>query len=414
MSDSDKQTVPMRAKLNVAVLFLAQAIIGAQAPMHIVIGGLAGALLADNAAFATLPISVVVLVTMFMAPCMSMLMGRVGRRRGFLLGAAAGTVGALIVMRALYAESFTLLMIGSACFGIMQAAQTFYRFAAADEVPDSVKPKAISLVLAGGLISALLGPELVQRFGDTLAPTQFAGAYLAIVCLNVLGAGILLFLRMPRPVPRQAGVAAGRPLGTICREPKVIGAMACAMISYAVMSLVMTSTPLAMIAHGFTSDHAADVVRWHVFAMFAPSFFTGFVIARIGYLPVIATGMALLAVCSMIALAGVELHRFYLALIALGIGWNFAFIGATSLLATTHSHEEQAKVQGLNDFLVFGLVTLASFSSGALLNEFGWNAVQVVAIPCVAIAFLVVVGLAVRRRRPARDRIGARAAHKSV
>ena len=400
MSDTQTQAVPASAKRNVVILFLAQAIIGAQAPMHIVIGGLAGALLANNAALATLPISVVVLVTMFMAPCISLLMGRFGRRSGFLLGAAAGACGALVVIRALYVESFALLMIGSACFGIMQAAQAFYRFAAADEVPDRVKPKAISLVLAGGLVSALLGPELVQRFGDTLAPVQFAGAYLAIIYLNAAGAVVLLFLRLPKPTRLPRGVTAGRPLGVICREPKVIGAVACAMISYAVMSLVMTSTPLAMIAHGFTSDHAADVVRWHVFAMFAPSFFTGFVIARIGHLPVVATGMALLALCSLIALAGVELQRFYLALIALGVGWNFGFIGATSLLATTHSRAEQAKVQGLNDFLVFGLVSLASFSSGALLNAFGWTAVQRVAIPCVGLAFVVVVGLAFARRRP--------------
>lgn len=380
----------VRAKANVAVLFLAQAIVGAQAPMHIVLGGLAGAALADNAALATLPISIVVLVTMFAAPLVSLLMGRMGRRFGFLLGTSAGALGALIVVRALYDASFWLLVLGSACFGVMQAAQAFYRFAAADEVPDAIKPKAISLVLAGGLISALLGPELVQRFSDALAPAQFAGAYAAIFCLNVAGAAILLMLRMAKPTQRQPGAASGRPLCEILRDPKVLAAMACAMIAYAVMSLVMTSTPLAMVAAGYTAGHAADVVRWHVFAMFAPSFVTGFVIARVGHFPVIATGMGLLALCSLIALAGIELHRFYLALIALGFGWNFAFIGATSLLATTHTAAERSRVQGLNDFLVFGLVALASFASGALLNAFGWHTVQIVAIPCVALGAGVV------------------------
>jgi predicted MFS family arabinose efflux permease len=389
------------AKRNVAVLFVAQAIVGAQAPMHIVLGGLAGALLADNAAFATLPISIVVLVSMFSAPLVSLIMGRYGRRLGFLIGTAAGTLGALIVIRALYEASFALLMLGSALFGIMQAAQAFYRFAAADEVDDDVKPKAISLVLAGGLISALLGPELVLRFGDALAPIQFAGAYVAIVGVNVIGAAILLVLRSPKPAPREAGAVSGRPLHVIFRDPKVVGAVVCAMLSYAVMSLVMTSTPLAMVAHGFTANHAADVVRWHVFAMFAPSFFTGFVIARFGHLAVIATGMALLALCSLIALSGIELHQFYLALIVLGIGWNFGFIGATSLLATTHTSEERAKVQGLNDFLVFGLVSAASFGSGALLTAFGWSTIQVVAIPCVAVGSAVVAWLGVKRlRRP--------------
>lgn len=384
-----------RAKNNVAVLFLAQALIGSQAPMHIVLGGLAGAALAGNAALATLPISVVVLVTMFTAPLMSLLMGRYGRRFGFLLGTGAGALGALVVVRALYAQSFGLLVLGSACFGVMQAAQAFYRFAAADEVPDAIKPKAISLVLAGGLISALLGPELVQRFGNALAPTQFAGAYVAILGLNIVGAAVLLLLRMPRPAALRGDASSGRPLGMIMRDSRVVAAMVCAMLAYAVMSLVMTSTPLAMVTHGHTPDHAADVVRWHVFAMFAPSFVTGFVIARVGHLPVIATGMALLALCSLIALAGIELHRFYLALIALGVGWNFGFIGATSLLATTHTVEERSKVQGLNDFLVFGLVTVASFASGALLNAFGWDAVQVVAIPCVIVGAAVVVWLAV-------------------
>jgi predicted MFS family arabinose efflux permease len=295
-------------------------------------------------------------------------------------------------VHSLYEQSFWLLVLGSALFGVMQSAQTFYRFAAADEVPDAMKPKAISLVLAGGLVSALLGPELVQRFGNALAPTQFAGAYVAIFGLNIAGAVILLFLQMPKPVRHTRAGASGRPLGAILGDSRVVVAMVCAMLAYAVMSLVMTSTPLAMVAHGHTPDDAADVVRWHVFAMFAPSFFTGFVIARVGHLPVIATGMALLALCSAIALAGVELHRFYLALIALGIGWNFGFIGATSLLATTHTAEERGKVQGPNDFLVFGLVTVASFGSGALLNFFGWTTVQVVAIPCVLAGAAVVGG----------------------
>lgn len=388
-----------QVKANVAVLFVAQAVVGAQAPMHIVLGGLAGAALAGNAALATLPISIVVLVTMFAAPLVSLIMGRFGRRAGFWLGTGAGALGASFVIRALYEASFGLLVLGSALFGVMQAAQGFYRFAAADEVPDAVKPKAISLVLAGGLISALLGPELVQIFGDALAPTQFAGAYVAIVGLNVVGGVVLLFLRMPKPARPEPGAASGRPLSEIVRDARVIAAMFCAMLAYAVMSLVMTSTPLAMVGEGFTAHQAADVVRWHVFAMFAPSFFTGLLIARIGHLPVIATGMVLLALCSLIALAGVELHRFYLALIALGVGWNFGFVGATSLLATTHSAEERGRVQGLNDFLVFGLVSLASFGSGALLNAFGWPTVQVVAIPSVALGGAVVVWLALARWR---------------
>ena len=162
------------------------------------------------------------------------------------------------------------------------------------------------------------------------------------------------------------------------------------MVSYAVMNLVMTSTPLAIVGNGFTTNHAADIVRWHVVAMFAPSFVTGHIIARVGHLPVIGTGLLLLGVCSAIALTGMDLHHFYLALVALGVGWNFGFVGATSLLASAHSPEEQAKVQGLNDFLVFGLVAFASFSSGALLNAFGWTAVQLAVLPSVLVALAAI------------------------
>ena len=386
-------------KRNLGVLFFAQATIGSQLPMHIILGGLAGALLAPTPALATLPISVVVLMSMFTAPVASMLMGRFGRRLGFLLGALAGIGAASTVIRALFTGSFVLLVAGSALFGIAQSVHAFYRFAAADAVTDSFKPKAISIVFGGGLVSALLGPELVQRFGGALLPVQFAGAYAAIVVLNVVGIVILLLLRMPPPVRRQASESGGRPLSVIFKDPRVLAAVVCGTVSYAVMSLVMTSTPLAMVAHGFTSDHAADVVRWHVVSMFAPSFFTGALIARFGYAPIIGLGLVCLAICAGIALAGVDLHKFYLALIMLGVGWNFGFVGATSLLASAHTMEEQARVQGLNDFILFGCVAVASFSSGALLNGFGWNAVQYAALPAVGIAAVMLVWFALPRRQ---------------
>ena len=209
---------------------------------------------------------------------------------------------------------------------------------------------------------------------------------MAIVAINIIGAVGLLLLRIPVPPKREKGAGSGRPLGEIFRQPKVVVAVLCAMVSYALMGLVMTSTPLAMVHHGFTTDHAADVVRFHVFAMFAPSFVTGSLIARFGHGKVIATGLALLGACGVIAVADVGLANFYWALIALGVGWNFGFIGATILLATTHTAEERAKVQGLNDFLVFGLVAFASFSSGALLNGYGWPSVQYAMIPALTVA----------------------------
>jgi MFS family permease len=392
-----------RPKRNVAVLVFAHAVLGSQLAVNIIVAGLAGVLLADSKSLATLPVSMVVLASMFAAPAASLFMGRFGRRAGFLVGALAGAVGSALCARALLADSFTLLVVGAAVIGIYQAFQGFFRFAAADTAPDAFKPTAISWVLAGGLLSALIGPEIVRLASDAPPAIAYANAYLANIALNVIGSVGLLFLDIPRPA-RSGAAASGRPLGVIARQPAFIVAALCGMVGFSAMSLVMTSTPLAMLDHGFATAHAADVVRWHIVAMFAPSFFTGAIIVRLGRLPVIATGLALLGVCGAIALAGVDLHHFYAALFALGIGWNFAFIGATSLLGTAHTPAEQAKVQGLNDFLVLGFVAVGSFGSGALLDAYGWNAVQYAMLPALAAAGLSLVWLALVRARPPESR----------
>ncbi len=381
-----RDAVGRKTKRNVAVLVFAHAVLGAQLALNIIVAGLAGALLADDPSLATLPISILVLGSLATTPGISLFMGRYGRRAGFLVGAAAGALGGGLCARALFVGSFELFLVGAVLLGIYQAAQGFFRFAAADSAPDALKPKAISWVLAGGLLSALLAPEIVRATADAFPAVPYAGAYLAVVALNVVGAAGLAFLDIPVPERVAGGAAAGRPLAVIARQPAFIVAVLSAMVGFASMSLVMTSTPLAMVGHGFTTDHAADVVRWHIIAMFAPSFFTGTVIVRFGRIPVIAAGLLLLAVCGAIAIAGVELTNFYWALIALGIGWNFSYIGATSLLGTTHTQAEQAKVQGLNDFLVLGLVAVGSFGSGALLDAFGWTAVQYAMAPALLAA----------------------------
>ena len=392
----------MHEKRNLAVLIFAQAVLGVQMPINIILGGLAGAYLADNPAFATLPISIIVLTSMFMAPVASLFMGRYGRRAGFLLGAFAGGAGGAIAVWALAIGSFGLLLLASVGTGTYLSFQGFFRFAAAETVAPERQPKAIAWVLAGGLVNALVGPEIVRLAGDALAPIPYAGAYAAIIGISLLGAAGIAFLRIPRP-SSELRRDSGRPLAVIFRDPTVIAAVLCAMVSYAVMNLVMTSTPLAMVAHGFQEGHAADVVRWHVFAMFAPSFFTGHVIARFGHVRVIGFGLALLAACSAVALTGTEIHNFYLALIALGFGWNFGFIGSTSLLATAHSAAERAKVQGLNDFLVFGLVAAASFASGALLNAYGWSSVQLAGIPSLLLAAAALAWLRLVAAKPRRE-----------
>jgi predicted MFS family arabinose efflux permease len=401
MAEFDTNTDNDRlAKRNVAILAYAQAVLGSQMAIHIILGGLAGSYLASDQSLATLPISMTVLVSMFTAPAASLFMGRFGRRAGFLLGTFAGAVGGALNTWALIIGSFELLLLGSACTGIYQSFQGFFRFAAADTATEGFKPKAISWVLAGGLASAIIGPEVVHFSSDLFAPVPFAGAFAVVVVINLVGAAGLTLLRIPVPPKPAKGASSGRSLREIFRQPTVVVAVLCAMVSFAMMSLVMTSTPLAMVQCGFTPGHAADVVRFHVLAMFAPSFVTGSLIVRYGHGKIIATGLALLGSCGIIALAGIELANFYVALIALGIGWNFGFIGATSLLATAHTSAERAKVQGLNDFLVFGLVAAASFSSGALLNGLGWEAVHYAMIPALTVAALSLAWLAYRQGKP--------------
>lgn len=392
-----------RAKRNVAVLVAAQATLGAQMPVNFVLGGLAGQTLSPNPCLATLPISLIVAGSMLAAPFMSGFMGKYGRRPGFFLGAAGGAVGSAICVIALYIGSFGLFCAGALCTGLYMSAHGFYRFAAADSASEAYRPKAISYVMAGGLISAILGPQLAKVTADALAPIPFAGAYAAVVLLNVVGASVFLFLDAPRPKPRAADAPRGRSVRQLLTSPRVAVAMICAMVAYALMNLSMTSTPLAVVGCGYAQGDAADIVMVHVLAMFAPSFFTGHLIARFGAEKVIATGLAILAASGLVALAGVELLNFYVALFLLGIGWNFGYIGATAMLTSAHAPEERARVQGMNDFAVFGLVTVASLASGGLMNcvggdpQAGWAAVNWAMIPFLTLAGGALIWFALRR-----------------
>ncbi len=396
---SDSQIVDdARARRAVPILVWAQAVLGAQMTVHFILGGLAGSLLAENKALATLPITMIVLGAMLAAPVMSWIMGRWGRRTGFLIGAAAGALGGALAAQAVIEHSFEMLLAAAFITGIYMAAHNFYRFAAADLASRDYRPKAIAWVLAGGLIAAVFGPELVVWFKDALAPVPFAGAYRAMVVLNLVGAIPLLLLDIPPPPRAPRGQRHGRPWREILAERRVVVAMLCAMVSYALMNLVMTSTPLAMVGHGFGTDDAAGVVRVHVLAMFAPSFITGPLIARYRSPRIIAAGLAILSSGALVALSGIELHHFNLALGLIGLGWNFSFIGATTMLAGAHLPEERARVQGLNDFLVMGMVTLASFSSGALMSHLGWQAVNLAAIPFLVLASAALIWLTQNKR----------------
>ena len=289
MTDSTPLPIETTTRRNVIVLVLAQALLGAQMPMLFVVGGLAGLMIAPSPALATIPISLIVFGSMTTAPWLSPLMQKHGRAAGFYVGAAGGAAGAMVAAAGLWIDSFPLFLAGSFLSGIYMSAQGFYRFAATDAAPTEFKPKAISYVMAGGLLSALIGPQLVKASSEaTVIP--FLGTYAFMVAINVLGALLFTQLKLPKPVPAQAGAPKGRSRAELLRDPKIVVAMICAAVTYALMNLMMTSTPLAVVGCGFTTGNAADVVSAHVIAMFAPSFVTGHLIARFGTTKIVATG----------------------------------------------------------------------------------------------------------------------------
>ena len=392
-----------RAKRNVFVLVLAQAVLGSQMPMIFTIGGLAGQSLASNPCFATLPISLIVLGSMLTATPMSAVMQRYGRRAGFWLGATGGTVGGIVGAYGLLTQSFPIFLLGSFCTGIYMSAHGFYRFAAADTASETFRPKAISYVLAGGLASALIGPQIVKVPADAMV-VPFLGTYIAVIAVNVLGSFLFLGLDIPRPPIPAHDAPRGRSRRELLATPRIAEAVIVGMVSYALMNLVMTSTPLAVVGCGFEKSNAADVVSSHVLAMFVPSFFTGHLINRFGVEKIMALGLAILAGAGAVALQGVDLMNFFGALVLLGIGWNFGFIGATTMLAGSHRPEERGRVQGLNDLIVFGGVTVASLASGGLMNcsggspQAGWAAVNLAMVPFLVLAGGALIWLVMRPR----------------
>jgi MFS family permease len=387
-----------RAKRNVAVLVMAQAFLGAQMPMMFIVGGLAGQSLASNVCLATLPISLIVLGSMLSATPLSAIMQRYGRRAGFAVGATGGALGGIVGATGLYLGSFPVFLIGSLLTGIYMSAHGFYRFAAADTASEAFRPKAISYVMAGGLASAVIGPQIVKLTADAYV-IPFIGTYAAVVGINVIGAFLFLLLDIPAPRQTSGTDGPGRTRWQLITTPRIAVAVICGTVSYALMNLMMTSTPLAVVGCGYTQNNAADVVTGHVLAMFAPSFFTGHLIARFGAERIVGFGLALLAGAGLVGLSGVQLEQFFIALILLGLGWNFGFIGATSMLASAHTQTERGRMQGLNDLLVFGGVTIASLASGGLMNcsggtaVEGWSAVNLAMIPALVLAGAALIWL---------------------
>lgn len=388
-----------RARRNAVVLAVAQAIYGAVTTAVVVTAGLVGSQLANDASLATLPMSMMIIGTAATTFPISLLMKRIGRRTGFVAAALIGMVGSFIGAWAIYQKSFGLFLLGAFLIGVYQASASYYRFAAADLASPALRPKAISWVMTGGIVAALFGTVMVMGTVDAFAPITFMGTWLAMAVLSLVGAAVLMAVDIPHKQDRD--LPTGRPLAVIARQPGYIVASATAMLSYGIMVLVMTATPVAMLGCGFSVQDSSWVIQWHALAMFVPSFFTGTLISRFGAGKISAIGMVLLVCAAVSGLLGIRFENFAVGLILLGLGWNFGFIGGTSLLTTTYAPAERNKAQGLNDFLVFGTTALASLSAGKLLATYSWDAVNYAVFPMVAVAMVMIGWLMLRQHNEA-------------
>ncbi len=359
---------------------------------------LVGYSIATDKSLATLPLALQFLATMAATIPASMLMKRVGRKLGFLLGAGIWAAGAGLSIHAIFAADFVLFCVGAALIGAFNAFALYYRFAAADVASEAFRSRAISYVMAGGVLASIIGPELAKGTVDLFAPVLFAGVYACILVLAALTVGLLLLMDIPAPSAEEWR-RKGRPILEIMRQPVFIVAVLGGMIGYGVMSLVMVATPLAMVACSLAFDDTAFVIQWHALGMWAPAFFTGHLIRRFGTTTVMLAG-AVLAVGAVVSnLSGTDIANFWVGLVLLGIGWNFLFVGSTTLLTEVYTPDERAKTQAVNDFFVFGTVSVAALSSGALNHAFGWQAVNASVLPLIGVVVGALVWL--RRRRPA-------------
>ena len=387
------------AKRNARVLAVAQALAGGNNTVIVSTASIVGSMLAPDKGLATLPVTGMVLGMWVGTLPLGWLARRYGRRNALQSGSLFGVLSGLVSYTAVMQGSFWLLILGTFFGGLYAAAHLSYRFAAADTASERLRPKVVSWVLAGGVFAAVIGPQLVIFTKDLMLPYVFAASYLGQSACAVLAAIVLGFVKVPPPAPVRDDSM--RPLGAIVRTPRFVVAVACGVVSYGVMNLVMTSAPLAMVGCGHSVTDAALGIQWHVIAMYAPSFFTGSLIARFGVERITGLGLLILAGSAVVAVAGLSVGHFWGALILQGIGWNFAFIGATTMVTQCHRPEERTKVQSFNDFIIFGSMAVTSFSSGQFLELFGWATLNELVFPLVAFAGVMLVWLVIRKRAEA-------------
>jgi MFS family permease len=386
------------ARRNALVLAMGQALAGGNNTVIVATASILGSMLAPDKSLATLPISMMVVGIWAGTLPVGFLAKRYGRRTAYVSASVCGAIAGLIGYAAVLRGSFPLLLLATFCGGLYAASHMSYRFGAADTASAEFKPKAIAWVMAGGLFAAILGPQLVIFTKDLMPPYLFAASYLGQSLFAVLaGLVILLFFRAPG-LAHFGSAKAGRPLREIARQPRFIVAVVIGVASYALMNLMMTSAPLAMVDCGHSVANATLGIQWHVLAMYAPSFFTGGLIMRFGIARVTAVGLVLLTLSAVVGLSGITVGHFWTALVLLGVGWNLSFVGATTMVTECYRSEERNKVQAFNDFLIFGSMAIGSFVSGSMLAHFGWYLVNVVMFPVVAVAGAMLAWQVLRER----------------
>ena len=385
-----------RIKKNVGLLAACQALLLTNGVTLVAVNSLAGFALAPDKRWATLPITAYVVGSALSTLPASFFMKHYGRRAGFMLGGGLGILGAATGGLAIGMQSFLLLCLGAFLSGIYNAVGQYYRFAAADMSSTEFRSKAISLVLAGGIVGGVLGPETSKLTRDLMAPEFLASfGLLAIFAL----AAIIVTSRLQLPaLSAEEKHASGRPLMQLIRQPAFIVAVLAAVVGYGVMNLLMSATPLAMAICKYPYNDAAFILEWHVIGMFAPSFFTGSLIKRFGVLNILLTGAALMFGCVFIASAGVSLMHFWFALVLLGVGWNFLYIGGTTLLTECYAPTERAQAQGINDFLVFVAMAASSLTAGMVITHAGWSALNQLALPFLSVVTLAIALLWLKQR----------------
>jgi len=385
---------------DIALLACCQALLLINNAALISMNGLVGYSLVENKAFATLGATTFVLGSALAAMPAALWMAKVGRRRGFMVGSSIAVVGAATCALALYLANFALFCFGTAVIGIYTAFGLQYRFAAAEVAAPEFRAKAISLVLAGGIAGGFLGPQ-ASLWAKDLLPVHFLGSFLVLSAIALVALAVQSQVRVPAPSMEESR-GGGRSLGKIARQPVFIVAALSAALGYGIMNLLMTATPLAMsfCSHPFSA--AAFVIEWHVVGMYAPGFFTGSLIRRFDALKVIAAGVVLMVACVSVALSGVALWQFWAALVLLGVGWNFMYTGGTTLLIEAYKPAEKAKTQGMNDVIVFAVMSVSSFSSGALVSAAGWEWMNLGALPLLVVVAGAVLWLTLLRRHDTR------------